>query len=63
MPGMPSYADLVFKAVPVNRAGLGQLVLEDDPNLVALRDLDRRAGRGAVEPPDIDRLIAERSAA
>ena len=50
-------AELVFKAVPMNRAGLRELVLEDDSNFVALGDLDRRAGRAAVEPPNIDGLL------
>ena len=50
-------ADGIFEAVPVHGGRLGQLVLEDDADLVALRDLDGGAGRGAVIAPDVDGLV------
>jgi hypothetical protein len=55
--GHPVVSDLIFKTMPVKGTGLRQFVLEDHPDLIVLRDLDGRAGRGAVEAPDIDRFI------
>ena len=43
--------------MPVKRTGLGQFILEDHPDFIALRDLDSRAGGGAIEAPDIDCFI------
>ncbi len=43
--------------MPVQRAGLRQLVLEDHADPVALGHLDRRARRRPVEAPHVDRLV------
>ena len=50
-------ADQVFEAVPVDGTGLGQMVVEDDPDVIALVDLDGRAWRTAVESPNIDGFV------
>ena len=49
--GLAVVAHLIFEAVPVDGACLGQMVVEDDAHVVALSDLNGRAGRGAVESP------------
>ena len=54
-PGNSVLADRDLQAVPVDRRGLGQAVLDDDPHPVALVDLDHRAGHRSVETPDVDR--------
>jgi hypothetical protein len=41
----------------VHGRSLGEFILENDANLVALRDLDSGAGSGAVETPNVDCLI------
>src|SRR6478672_2852868 len=49
--GLAVVADLIFKAVPVNRTWLGEMVVEDDADVITLVDLDGGAGRGAIEAP------------
>ena len=50
-------ADVVFKAVPVDGGGFGELVSEDDADPVSLGDLDGGTGGGAVEAPDVDGFV------
>ena len=50
-------ADHVFKAMPVDGAWLGQVVVEDYADVIALVDLDGRARSAAVESPDVDGFV------
>src|SRR5579883_1943247 len=48
--------DRVFEAVPMKRGWLGQMVLEDHADSIALVHLNGRSRRAAIEAPNIDGL-------
>ena len=57
--GLAVVADLIFKAVPVNRTWLGKMVVEDDADVVALIDLNGGPGRRAIEAPEVERPVGQ----
>ena len=48
-----------IEAVPVHGGRLGEMIVHDDADAVALNDLDGGAGGGAVVAPEIEDLAGE----
>ncbi len=46
-----------FKSMPVHRRRFGQMIIDNNPHAVSLRDLDGRPWRAAVVAPDVNRFV------